>query len=126
MREGYDYEKIYEHYKSFLVNLLKSSSSLKRLALVFEKNFIDNLGYGLYMLNDKDINDNALYIYDFDEGFKISDSAQNKHSLPGSALKQFFSNTLEDNIYIDIIRQVIKRILNRHYENINLIGDKLF
>ena len=126
MRVGYDYEKIYEYYKSFLINLLNSSSSLKRLALVFEKNFIDNLGYGLYMLNDKDINDNALYIYDFDEGFKISDSAQNKHSLPGSALKQFFSNTLEDNIYIDIIRQVIKRILNRHYENINLIGDKLF
>ena len=65
-------------------------------------------------------------MYDFDEGFKISDSVQNKYSLPGSALKQFFSNTLEDNIYIDIIRQVIKRILNRHYENINLIGDKLF
>ena len=126
MREGYDYEKIYEHYKSFLVNLFNSSSSLKKLALVFEKSFIDNLGYGLYMLNDKDINDNLSYIYDFDEGFKISDSAQNKYSLPGSALKQFFSNTLEDNIHIDIIRRIIKRILSKHYENINLMGDKLF
>ena len=126
MREGYDYEKIYEYYKSFLVNLFNSSSSLKKLALVFEKSFIDNLGYGLYMLNDKDINDNLSYIYDFDEGFKISDSAQNKYSLPGSALKQFFSNTLEDNIHIDIIRRIIKRILSKHYENINLMGDKLF
>ena len=126
MREGYDYEKIYEYYKSFLVHLSNSSSSLKRLALVFEKNFIDNLGYGLYMLNDKDINDNLLYSYDFDEGFKISDSAQNKYSLPGRALRQFFSNTLEDNIHIDIIRLIIKRILNRHYENINLMGDKSF
>ena len=126
IREGYDYEKVYGYYKSFLVNLSNTSCSPKRLALVFEKNFIDNLGYGLYMLNDKYINDNHSYSYDFDEGFKISDSAQNKYSLPGSALKQFFSNTLEDNIYIDIIRQVIKRILNRHYENINLMGDKLF
>jgi DNA repair protein RecO (recombination protein O) len=125
MREGYDYEKIYEHYKSFLINLLNTSSSTKRLALVFEKNFIDHLGYGLYMLNDKDINDNLLYSYDFDEGFKISDSAQNKFSLPGSALRQFFSDTLENDIHIDIIRLIIKRTLNRHYENINLIGDKL-
>ena len=78
------------------------------------------------MLNDKDINDNLLYSYDFDEGFKVSNSAQNKYSLPGNVLKQFFSNTLEDNIYIDIIRLIIKRILNRHYENINLMGDKLF
>ena len=126
IREGYDYEKIYEHYKSFLVNLLKSSSSLKRLALVFEKSFIENLGYGLYMLNDKDINDDHLYSYDFDEGFKISDSAQYKYSLPGSALKQFFSNTLENSMHIDIIRLIIKKILNKHYENINLMGDKLF
>ena len=78
------------------------------------------------MLNDKNINDNHLYSYDFDEGFKISDSAQNKYSLPGSALKQFFSNTLENSIHIDIIRLIIKRILNKHYENINLMGDKLF
>ena len=126
MREGYDYEKIYEDYKSFLVNLLNSSSSIKSLALVFEKNFIDNLGYGLYMLNDRDINDNLLYSYDIDEGFKISDSAQNKYSLPGSALRQFFLETLEDDVHIDIIRLIIKRILNRHFENINLIGDKLF
>ena len=126
MREGYDYEKIYENYKSFLVNLLNSSSSIKSLALVFEKNFIDNLGYGLYMLNDRDINDNLLYSYDIDEGFKISDSAQNKYSLPGSALRQFFLETLEDDVHIDIIRLIIKRILNRHFENINLIGDKLF
>ena len=126
MREGYDYEKIYEHYKSFLVSLSSSTCGLKRLALVFEKNFIENLGYGLYMLNDRVIDDDLLYSYDFDEGFKISDSAQNKYSLPGTALRQFFSNTLEDIIYIDIIRLIIKRILNRHYENINLMGDKLF
>ena len=78
------------------------------------------------MLNDRVIDDDLLYSYDFDEGFKISDSAQNKYSLPFTEIIQFFSNTLENIIYIDIIRLIIKRILNRHYENINLIGDKLF
>jgi recombinational DNA repair protein (RecF pathway) len=126
MREGYDFEKIYEYYKKYLTYLLNSSNSSKSLALVFEMNFIDNLGYGLYMLDDKNIHDDLLYFYDFDEGFKISDATQNKYLLPGSALKQLFSNTLEDKNYIIIIRGIIKKILKKHYENIDLLGDKLF
>ena len=82
MREGYDFEKIYEYYKKYLTYLLNSSNSSKSLALVFEMNFIDNLGYGLYMLDDKNIYDDLLYFYDFDEGFKISDTAKiNTHYL---------------------------------------------
>jgi hypothetical protein len=78
------------------------------------------------MLDNKIIHDDLLYHYDFDEGFKISDIAQNKYSLPGSALKKLFSNTLDDKNHIIIIRRIIKKILNQHYENINLLGDKLF
>jgi recombinational DNA repair protein (RecF pathway) len=126
MREGYDFEKIYEYYKKYLAYLLNSSNSSKSLALVFEMNFIDNLGYGLYMLDNKNIHDNLQYFYDFDEGFKISDNAQNNYSLPGSALKQLFSNTLKDKNHINIIRRIIKKILSQHYENIELLGDKLF
>ena len=126
MREGYDFEKIYEYYKKYLAYLLNSSNSSKSLALVFEMNFIDNLGYGLYMLYNKNIHDNLQYFYDFDEGFKISDNAQNNYSLPGSALKQLFSNTLKDKNHINIIRRIIKKILSQHYENIELLGDKLF
>ena len=91
-----------------------------------EMNFIDNLGYGLYMLDDKNIYDDLTYFYDFDEGFKISDTAQNKYSLPGLALRQLFSNNLENKNHINIIRRIIKKILNQHYENIDLLGDKLF
>ncbi|MFL2553052.1 MAG: hypothetical protein ACJ0QV_05850 [Gammaproteobacteria bacterium] len=91
MREGYDYEKIYEYYKSFLVHLSNSSSSPKRLALVFEKSFIDNLGYGLYMLNDKDINDNAI-IYAMILMKALRFQIQHKTSIhyPARALKTIF------------------------------------
>tara|TARA_B100001063_G_scaffold44555_1_gene38323 strand:- start:794 stop:1462 length:669 start_codon:yes stop_codon:yes gene_type:complete len=125
MREGYDFEKVYDYYRKFLMKLSNSSKGVKSLALVFETNFINNLGYGLYMLDNKNIHDDLLYHYDFDEGFKVSDASQNKYSLPGYALKRFFSETLEDNDHINIIRFIIKRVLNQHYENINLIGDKL-
>lgn len=126
IKEGYDFDKVYEHYKSFLANLSGSSYSSKMLALIFEKNFIDNLGYGLCMSDNQNINDNLLYSYDFDDGFVISYSGRNKYSLPGSALRQLFSNSLVDNNYIDVIRLIIKKILNQHYDNIDFLGDRLF
>ena len=78
IKEGYDFESIYEFYKSFLAQLSNSTSSSSRLAMLFEKNLLDNLGYGLHMGCDTNILDNSFYTYDFNEGFKIVDKKINK------------------------------------------------
>ena len=89
IKEGYDFEKIYDFYKSFLVQLTTSSSSSRRLAMLFEKNLLDNLGYGLHMAIDSNISEKMSYIYDFNEGFKIVEKQFNKSIIHGVALKDF-------------------------------------
>ena len=53
-REGFDFDKIYKRYKDFLVILSNSSDSSNKLALFFEKNLLQDLGYELTVC-DKDI-----------------------------------------------------------------------
>lgn len=126
IKEGYDFEKIYDFYKSFLVQLTTSSSSSRRMAMLFEKNLLDNLGYGLHMAIDSNISEKMFYIYDFNEGFKIVEKQFNKSIIHGVALKDFFSNTLINDKDIDILRLIMKKILKQHYPDINFMGDKLF
>jgi DNA repair protein RecO len=126
LKEGYDYEIIYEFYKSFLVQLSSSSSSSSRLAMLFEKNLLDNLGYGLHMGNDSNIMNAKPYIYDFNEGFKIADNQHNKYIIHGDALKDFFANTLVNVNDINLIRFIMKKTFKQYYPDIDFLGDKLF
>lgn len=125
IREGYDFEPIYESYKSFLLNLSSSKYSTKRLALIFEKDLIENLGYGLHLPEHLKILSKSSYTYDLNEGFKQIDSQQNKYSLTGFTLEKFFSNTLTDNNAIDILRLIIHKIIKHHYPDVELMGNKL-
>ena len=69
LKEGYDFEKIYNHYREFLVYLSNTSDSLTRLALLFEKNLIQDLGYEITMADTGSISHTLTYTYDFDHGF---------------------------------------------------------
>lgn len=126
IKEGYDFERIYEFYKSFLAQLSNSTSSSSRLAMLFEKNLLDNLGYGLHMGCDTNILDNSFYTYDFNEGFKIVDKKTNKFIIRGTALKEFYSNTLVSINEVNLLRFIMKKILKQHYPDVDFLGDKLF
>ncbi len=126
LKEGYDFEKVYDYYKSFLSYLSKTSDNCINLALSFEKNLLDNLGYGLSMHGDYIIKDNENYYYDFDYGFKIADNPSSKYSIKGKHLKEFFSNTLHSKQETTVLRNIIRQVLNKIYPEMNLNGDKLF
>ena len=126
LKEGYDFEKIYNHYREFLVYLSATSDSSTRLALLFEKSLMQDLGYEITMANNKSINQSLSYIYDFDQGFICSPSLETELSVSGYNLSSFFNNTLTCEKSISILRSIIREILKEVYPNINLMGDRLF
>tara|TARA_B100000900_G_scaffold264641_1_gene225776 strand:+ start:4027 stop:4695 length:669 start_codon:yes stop_codon:yes gene_type:complete len=126
LKQGYDFEKVYDYYKSFLNHLPQTSDNCINLALLFEKKLLDNLGYGLGMYGEQIIKDSDEYYYDFDYGFRTANQSQKKHSIKGRYLKEFFSNTLQRKQETVVLRNIVKQILNKIYPEIILNGDKLF
>ena len=124
-REGFDFDKIYKRYKDFLVILSNSSDSSNKLALFFEKNLLQDLGYELTVC-DKDISHNANYIYSFGEGFKKSISTMDNMSISGQDLELFLDNTMSDEKEVIKFRSIIKNIFSNIYPDLRLTGDRLF
>ena len=125
LKEGYDFEKIYTHYREFLINLSISSDTLNRLALLFEKTLLQDLGYELTLSEETNLQERQFYDYDINNGFKLSLS-RTKDSLSGEELKSFFTNTLSCEVTISNLRVILRRAYKEIFPNINLLGDKLF
>ena len=126
LKDGYDFDKVYIHYKEFLINLSDTNDSLRRLALLFEKNLLQDLGYEISLSENETIVNDKYYYYDYNEGFKLDLALENKSSILGSDLESFFMNTLTCEKTISNIRSVIRKIFTQIYPDINLLGDKLF
>ena len=126
LKDGYDFDKVYLHYKEFLINLSNANDSLGRLALLFEKNLLQDLGYEISLSENEALINNKYYYYDYNEGFKLDLSLETRSSILGSDLESFFMNTLTCEKTISNIRSVIRKIFIQIYPDINLLGDKLF
>ena len=126
LKDGYDFDKVYLHYKEFLINLSDTKDSLGRLALLFEKNLLQDLGYEISLSENETIINDKYYYYDYNEGFKLDLSVETKSSILGSDLESFFINTLTCEKTISNMRSIIRKIFIQVYPDINLLGDKLF
>ena len=126
LKDGYDFDKVYIHYKEFLINLSNTNDSLGRLALLFEKNLLQNLGYEISLSENETLINDKYYYYDYNEGFKLDLSVETKTSILGSDLESFFINTLMCEKTISNMRSIIRKIFMQVYPDINLLGDKLF
>ena len=126
LREGYDFDKIYMHYKEFMVIVSNTNDSLARLALHFEKNLLQDLGYELSLHENHNLIYDRYYNYDLGEGFKIQSTIQNHYSILGEDLHSFFMNTLTSEKAISNLRLIIKKVFKHIYPELNLVGDKLF
>tara|TARA_B100000941_G_scaffold270987_1_gene229355 strand:+ start:552 stop:1220 length:669 start_codon:yes stop_codon:yes gene_type:complete len=126
LKEGCDFDKVYCHYKEFLIYLSHTNDSLERLALLFEKNLLQDLGYEISMSGNEALVNNEYYYYDYNGGFKIDSSPEIKDSVLGSDLESFFLNTLTCEKTISDIRSIIRKVFTQIYPDINLLGDKLF
>ena len=126
LKDGYDFDKVYLHYKEFLINLSDTKDSLGRLALLFEKNLLQDLGYEISLSENQTIINDKYYYYDYNEGFKLDLSVETKSSILGSDLESFFINTLTCEKTISNMRSIIRKIFIQVYPDINLLGDKLF
>ena len=126
LKDGYDFDKVYLHYKEFLINLSDTKDSLGRLALLFEKNLLQDLGYEISLSENETLINNKYYYYDYNEGFKLDLSLETRGSILGSDLESFFMNTLICEKTISNIRSIIRKIFMQIYPDINLLGDKLF
>ena len=71
LKDGYDFDKVYSHYKEFLINLSDTNDSLERLALLFEKNLLQDLGYEISLSENETLINDKYYYYDYNEGFKL-------------------------------------------------------
>ena len=126
LKDGYDFDKVYIHYKEFLINLSDTNDSLRRLALLFEKNLLQDLGYEISLSENETIVNDKYYYYDYNEGFKLDLSLETRSSILGSDLESFFINTLTCEKAISNIRSIIRKIFIQIYPDIYLLGDKLF
>ena len=126
LKDGYDFDKVYVHYKEFLINLSDTDDSLGRLALLFEKNLLQDLGYEISLSENETIVNDKYYYYDYNEGFKLDLSLETRSSILGSDLESFFINTLTCEKTISNIRSIIRKIFIQIYPDIHLLGDKLF
>ena len=126
LKDGYDFDKVYIHYKEFLINLSETNDSLGRLALLFEKNLLQDLGYEISLSENETLVNDKYYYYDYNEGFKLDLSLETRSSILGSDLESFFINTLTCEKTISNIRSIIRKIFIQIYPDINLLGDKLF
>ena len=126
LKDGYDFDKVYSRYKEFLVNLSDTNDSLERLALLFEKNLLQALGYEISLSENETLINDKYYYYDYHEGFKLDLSLETRYSILGSDLQSFFINTLTSEKTISNIRSIIRKIFIQIYPDINLLGDKLF
>ena len=126
LRQGYDFEKVYDDYKSFLTYLSSSIDDSNNLALLFEKNLLENLGYALNVHSDEVIKENNNYYYDFNYGFKTIDNSNKKYLIKGKYLSEFFSNKLSSKKEIILLRGIVREIFAKIYPDMILNGDKLF
>ena len=126
IKEGCDFDKVYYHYKELLIYLSDTNDSFERLALLFEKNLLQDLGYEISLSENETLIKNKYYYYDYDEGFKIDTSLETNSSILGSHLESFFINTLTCEKTISNIRSIIRKVFIQIYPDINLLGDKLF
>ena len=126
LKEGYDFEKVYHHYKEFLIYLSDTNDTSARLALLFEKSLLQDLGYEISVSDDETLINDKYYYYDYNEGFKIDLLSEAKSSILGSDLKSFFTNTLTSDKSISNIRSILRKVFIQIYPDINLLGDKLF
>ncbi len=126
LKDGYDFDRVYTHYKDFLINLSDTNDSLGRLALLFEKNLLQDLGYELSLSENETLINDKYYYYDYSVGFKLDPSSETISSILGSDLESFFINTLTCEKTISNIRSIIRKIFIQIYPDINLLGDKLF
>ena len=110
----------------FLINLSDTNDSLGRLALLFEKNLLQDLGYEISLSENETLINDKYYFYDYNEGFKLNLSLETRSSVLGSDLESFFINTLTCEKTISNIRSIIRKIFIQIYPDINLLGDKLF
>ena len=93
LKDGYDFDKVYVHYKEFLINLSDTNDSPGRLALLFEKNLLQDLGYEISLSENETLINDKYYYYDYNEGFKLDLSLETRNSILGSDLESFFINT---------------------------------
>ncbi len=126
LREGYDFEKIYVHYKEFLISISTSNDSLARLALLFEKRLLQDLGYELSLQENQYLIEDRYYNYDLGVGFKVQSSDKNNYSILGKDLQSFFLNTLTSEKSISNLRLIMKKVFRQIYPELDLLGDKLF
>ena len=126
LKDGYDFDKVYIHYKEFLINLSDTNDSLGRLALLFEKNLLQDLGYEISLSENETLVNDKYYYYDYNEGFKLDLSLEARCSILGYDLQSFFMNTLTSEKTISNIRSIIRKIFIQIYPDIKLLGDKLF
>ena len=126
LKDGYDFDKVYLHYKEFLINLSNANDSLGRLALLFEKNLLQDLGYEISLSESETLINDKYYYYDYNEGFKLDLSLETRSSILGADLESFFINTLTCEKTISNIRSIIRKIFIQIYPDIKLLGDKLF
>ena len=78
LKDGYDFDKVYLHYKEFLINLSDTNDSLGRLALLFEKNLLQDLGYEISLSENETLMNDKYYYYDYSEGFKLDKSQETR------------------------------------------------
>ena len=104
VRYGNDYEKIYTRYRDFLIQIKDSTDTLYRLALIFEKELLEYLGYGLDIASDTLIINDESYFYDDNFGFRKSSNENSiENTIGGNSLKMFLENLLTDENEIKVL-----------------------
>jgi DNA repair protein RecO (recombination protein O) len=115
------YPKIYEYYQTTL-NTLEQGGLIEPQLRYFEKNLLNELGYGIPLTHDItsgcEVSAAGFYRYLPERGFVQCENGADTSVFPGSVLLAFHEEALIDQVDLKLIKRLMRFVLARH------LGDK--
>lgn len=120
LRHEDPYPSLYQRYQNML-NQLESDKQFEPQLRYFEKQLLQEIGYGLPLKRDvisgHDIDENAFYRYVIERGFVATDPADDIFIFPGTMLKKLSAETLETSEDLRFAKRLMRMALSRHLGN---------
>ena len=112
---------------------LEKTSNIEIVLRMFEKNLLQQLGFGLNLVNDADTGQPVVasrrYVYFFEHGPVLCDEDRHTHANPvisGESLIAYEQNQLETGRQCNEIKGLMRYVLNTHLGHKKLKSRELF
>lgn len=128
LRHEDPYLELFQRYQTIL-SLLESERHFEPSLRYFEKQLLQEIGYGLPLRRDvvtgQDVVEDCFYRYVIERGFVATEPSDDVFIFPGSMLKKLAEETLTTEEELRFAKRLMRMALSRHLGNKPLHSRKL-